>query len=132
MLSALVDRPEDHLIADAELLLMQVIDPVERWLLSVCADECGHWDEIDTAHGVDWFMQFLVAGACAQYATAVIGASLRHEPLPHVARIVAVRLPYDSSDTRALRHRKPTEWELTQTALPQPRLGFRTLHSSSR
>jgi hypothetical protein len=94
---------------ESSLYLAQVIDGLERWLLAVCADIVANWHEIETAHGNDCWTQITVAAECALYATRVLGASLRGEPIPSPPRVLAVRLPALDAD-RALRERRPIGW----------------------
>lgn len=89
--------------------LAQIIDDHERWLLATCADIVANWHEIDTAHGSYCWIQMRVAKECALYATQVLGASLRCEPIPSPPRVLAVRLPVFGGD-RALRKRRSIRW----------------------
>lgn len=77
----------------SSLYLAQVVDDLERWLLAVCADIVANWHELETAHGSNCFTQVTVAGECALYATQILGASLRGEPVPVPPRVLRVRLP---------------------------------------
>jgi hypothetical protein len=81
-----------------------------------CSEIAAHWDEFGTAHGDFWLAQMSVAHSCCLYATQVIGASLRLEPIPFPPRVLAVRLSDDPVPS-AIRSRRPVDWKTEQLAL---------------
>lgn len=110
VLRSLGPRLDDHMMRSACPYLAQLTDPLERWLVGSCADIVGNWDEFDTFHGREWFVQMIIAAECALYATQVIGASLRGEPVPLPPRALMVRLS-EGPSLKALRQRRPSDWK---------------------
>lgn len=119
-------RQDDHLQRLARPWFEQLTNDVERELLAACADIVTHWDEFDNFHNFGWSSQVNIARTCAHYATRVIGAALRCEPLPLPIYSVLCRLP-ERPGAPALRKSR----NLTITYLMMLALGV-TQHEDGR
>lgn len=107
-------RHDDDLQHSAAPWLEQLTSTIERELLGACADIVTHWDEFDNLHNFGWSSKLNIARGCAHYATRVIGAALRCEPLPVPPYSVLCRLPQRAGEPalRASRDLFVTYWML--------------------
>ena len=60
-LRATQNRQDDHLQHLAEPWTEQLVNEVERELLTACADVVTHWDEFDNYHNFGWSSQLNIA-----------------------------------------------------------------------